>query len=212
MSFIRDDFHQILLDPTKPEANPVVPSVPPYFQPIVVDPQFVYGMLVEQEENNRTEGYVRLVSNDPTVPPQIVFDYLSDPLDMQDWLNAMNNIVLPTMLDLIPSGFFMNLLYPAPADILKPGITSFTSMADVDQGRLQTFLKKGVGGHHSGGTCKMGVASDPLAVVDQKGRVYGVKNLRVCDNSIIPISIHWPNITLYPIAEKIARDILSSHD
>ena len=106
----------------------------------------------------------------------------------------------------------MNLLYPAPSDILKPGIISFTSMADVDQGRLQAFLKQGVGGHHSGGTCKMGAPSDPLAVVDQQGRVYGVKNLRVCDNSIIPITTHWPNITLYPIAEKIAKNILRSHD
>ena len=85
-------------------------------------------------------------------------------------------------------------------------------MADVDQGRLQAFLKQGVGGHHSGGTCKMGAPSDPLAVVDQQGRVYGVKNLRVCDNSIIPITTHWPNITLYPIAEKIAKNILRSHD
>jgi len=57
----------------------------------------------------------------------------------------------------------------------------------------------------------MGLACDPLAVVDQKGRVHGLKNLRVCDNSILPISIHWPNGTLYVIGEKIAQDILEHY-
>jgi choline dehydrogenase len=209
--FVRNDFSNILLDPTQAGANPVMPSTPPYFQPIIVDPNFVMGVVVEQEENNRTEGYVKLVSSDPTVPPKIVFNYLENPQDLQDWLDIMNNTVLPTMLALQPSGFFKNLLYPGPADILKPGIINFTSMADVDQDRLTTFLKNHVGGHHAGGTCKMGVASDPLAVVDQKGRVYGVKGLRVCDNSIIPVSIYWPNGTLYVVGEKIAADILASH-
>ena len=212
VSFTRENFSNILLDPTQPCANPVVPCSPPYFQPIIVDPQFMYGVLVEQEEHNRTEGYVELVSNDPTVPPKIVFNYLQDPQDLQDWMNVMKNTVLPTMLALQPSGFFQNLLYPGPEDILKPGIINFTSMADVDDDRLATFLQAGTGGHHAGGTCKMGVDTDPLSVVDQKGRVYGVKNLRVCDASIFPVSLYWPNITLYTIAEKIASDILAAHD
>ncbi|MBS0649127.1 MAG: GMC family oxidoreductase N-terminal domain-containing protein [Verrucomicrobia bacterium] len=210
-SYVRNDFNNILLDPTQACANPVVPCTPPYFQPIIVDPNSIMSMLIEQEENNRTEGYVKLVSDDPTVPPKIVFNYLQDPQDLQDWLDIMNNTVLPMMLALQPSGYFLNLLYPAPADILVPGVTNFTSMADVDQARLTSFLKTHVGGHHAGGTCKMGISSDPLAVVDQKGRVYGIKGLRVCDNSIIPVTVYWPNGTLYVMGEKIAADILSAH-
>ncbi len=208
----RDDFTRILLDPTKTCANPVVPCSPPYFEPIMVNPQFVLGAEMEQDEDNRTEGYVRLASNDPTKPPIIVYDFLSNPLDLQDWMDAMKNVVLPTLLDLKPSGFFQNLLYPGPADILKPGIIDFTSMADVDDARLAAFLKTAVGGHHAGGTCKMGLETDPLAVVNQQGQVYGIKHLRVCDNSILPVTIYWPNITLYTIAEKIASDILAAHD
>ncbi len=209
-SYVRNDFSNILMDPTQYCTNPT-PSTPPCFLPIIVNPANIIGMIIEQEEDNRTEGYLKLVSKDPTAPPKIVFNYLQDPNDLQDWLDIMNTTVLPLMLSLRPSGYFTNLLWPAPSDILNPGETTFTDMSQVNQDRLTTFLLNSVGGHHAGGTCKMGIASDPLAVVDQKGKVYGFKGLRVCDNSILPISIYWPNGTVYVIAEKIAQDILAAH-
>jgi choline dehydrogenase-like flavoprotein len=216
--YLRESFNNILLDPVAnltpgPTFNdPNPPTGNPTFTPIMRSPTKILGCICEQEEHNRSEGYVQLVSKDPTVPPKIVMNYLSDPNDVQDWMNVMNNQVLPLMLALKPSGFFTNLLYPSAFDILKPGIRSFNTMADVDQGRLLNFLKNEVGGHHAGGTCKMGIESDPLAVVDQKGQVYGVKNLRICDNSILPVSIYWPNGTLYVIGEKISADILSKYE
>ncbi|PYH40696.1 GMC family oxidoreductase [Aspergillus saccharolyticus JOP 1030-1] len=39
---------------------------------------------------------------------------------------------------------------------------------------------------HAAGTCKMGVASDEMAVVDPQARVYGVQGLRVVDASAFP--------------------------
>lgn len=108
-------------------------------------------------------------------------------------------------------GYFQNLLYPAPHDILVPGATTF-SLANIDQGRLETFLKNSVGGHHAMGTCKMGLASDPLAVVDQHGAVHGIKNLYIADMSVVPVSVRWPNDTCYVIAEKIANDILVAYN
>lgn len=212
-SFGRNDFSNILLNPNPSigSSNPVNGS--PTFEPIIINFTHAVGMLVEQEENNRTEGYLQLVSKDPTVPPKIIFNYLQDPQDLQDWKDIMNNTVFPMMLALKNStpSYFTNLLYPAPVDVLKPGIQTFTALDQIDQGRLENFLKKNVGGHHAGGTCKMGVATDPLAVVDQKGLVYGVKGLRVCDNSILPLSIYWPNGTLYVVGEKISADILAKY-
>ena len=94
-------------------------------------------------------------------------------------------------------------------DILYDGITDFTSLDQIDINKLENWLNKRIGGHHGGGTCKMALPSDPLGVVGQTGKVYGIEGLRVCDMSIVPISIRWPNSNVYPIAEKIAFSILN---
>jgi choline dehydrogenase len=36
------------------------------------------------------------------------------------------------------------------------------------------------------GTCRMGPKSDPTAVVDNNLKIYGLKNIRVVDASIMP--------------------------
>lgn len=42
--------------------------------------------------------------------------------------------------------------------------------------------------HHSTATCAMGKIGDPDAVVDSKGRVFGVEGLRVVDGSSLPFT------------------------
>ncbi|KAF2131229.1 GMC oxidoreductase [Dothidotthia symphoricarpi CBS 119687] len=62
---------------------------------------------------------------------------------------------------------------------------------------------------HASSTCAMGKAGEAGAVVDSKARVFGVKRLRVVDNSIIPFSLPGhPTSSVYMLAEKIAEDIL----
>ena len=59
--------------------------------------------------------------------------------------------------------------------------------------------------HHGIGTCKMGPASDPTAVVDQRLRVHGVANLRIADASILPTIPHAPtNLACMMIGERLA--------
>ena len=58
---------------------------------------------------------------------------------------------------------------------------------------------------HISGTCKMGPASDPLAVVDQHCRVHGLAGLRVADASVMPDVIRAnTNATTIMIAERVA--------
>lgn len=56
----------------------------------------------------------------------------------------------------------------------------------------------------------MGVASDPTAVVDNRGRVFGVAGLRVVDASAAPLlPPGHPQSWIYALAEKISSHILN---
>ena len=60
-------------------------------------------------------------------------------------------------------------------------------------------------GMHLAGTCKMGPASDPMAVVDQYGKIRGIQGLRVADASIMPDCVRAnTNVTTMMIGERIA--------
>ena len=51
----------------------------------------------------------------------------------------------------------------------------------------------------------MGPATDPMAVVDQQGRVHGLQGLRVADASIMPNCVRAnTNCTTMMIGERIA--------
>lgn len=59
--------------------------------------------------------------------------------------------------------------------------------------------------YHHCGTCKMGPAHDPEAVVDPRLRVYGIRGLRVVDASIMPhVPAAHTNAPTMMIAEKAA--------
>jgi len=63
---------------------------------------------------------------------------------------------------------------------------------------------------HPVGTCKIGRADDPMAVVDRACRVYGVGNLRVVDASVMPrIPSANTNLPTVMIAER-AADLIRS--
>ena len=71
--------------------------------------------------------------------------------------------------------------------------------------RLDLLAGRAITVHHPAGTCRMGPASDAMAVTDSVGRVHGLQHLRVIDASLMPDlpsgNINAPTIMM---AEKIA--------
>jgi choline dehydrogenase/4-pyridoxate dehydrogenase len=62
--------------------------------------------------------------------------------------------------------------------------------------------------HHPAGTCRMGTASDPMAVVDPELRVHGTEGLRVVDASVFPDLVGGNiNAAVLMIAER-ASDLI----
>jgi 5-(hydroxymethyl)furfural/furfural oxidase len=105
-------------------------------------------------------------------------------------------------------GLIMDSPAPVRRAILKTFMLGGSSMADIlaDDATLDAFTLKNVFGiWHPSGTCRMGRAEDPLAVVDPAGKVIGMENLYVCDASVMPcLPTANTNIPTIMIAEKMS--------
>ncbi len=113
--------------------------------------------------------------------------------------NAVQLQMLSTLLDY--AGQFRSLIVHT---IITLGI-NLDKLLACDEG-LTDFISNSVTGvWHASGTCRMGAATDPMAVTDGAGRVYGVSGLRVCDSSIMPsIPRANTNMPTLMLAERMA--------
>jgi choline dehydrogenase len=144
---------------------------------------------------SKSRGSVTLRSGNPTDAPVIRFNYMSDPSDWEDFR---------TCIRLTREIFGQEAFKPYLKAELQPGPKVQTDT------ELDDFLREHVeSAYHPCGTCRMGRASDPLAVVDPECRVIGVEGLRVADSSIFPQvtngNLNGPSIMT---GEKAADHIL----
>lgn len=95
--------------------------------------------------------------------------------------------------------------HPAFKNILGPRVAPTDADLASDDA-LDGWLRREITHtHHLSGTCKMGPSTDPLAVVDQTGRVHGLEGLRVADAAIMPDCIRAnTNATCMMIGERMA--------
>ncbi|MGD0557697.1 MAG: choline dehydrogenase [Streptosporangiaceae bacterium] len=145
-----------------------------------------------------SRGTVKLMSADPRIKPALRFNYLSSPTDRREWTEAIavaRDILTQHAFDEFSTGE------------LSPGPTVKTDEEVLDWVRrdAETAL-------HPSCTCKMGPASDPLAVTDPATmRVHGLDRLRIVDASVMP---YVTNGNIYaPVmmtAEKAADLILGN--
>jgi len=137
-------------------------------------------------------GELRLVSNDPHVPPFLDYRYLEDERDLK------------RMREMVRLAIKLS-EHPAFEPIIESRIEPTEEEAASDEALDVYILREISTGQHSSGTCKMGPASDPMAVVDQYGKVHGLQSLRVVDASIMPDCIRAnTNVTTMMIGERIS--------
>jgi choline dehydrogenase len=142
--------------------------------------------------NPGSRGHVRIRSADPAQAPAIAPNYLSTP---QDRAVAAQSLRVTRRIVAQPA------LAPYRPEEWKPG-PQYES--DEDLARLAGDIATTI--FHPVGTCKMGPADDPAAVVDTRLRVHGVQSLRVVDASVMPtITSGNTNSPTLMIAERAAE-------
>ncbi|ESR24842.1 choline dehydrogenase [Lutibaculum baratangense] len=144
---------------------------------------------------SKSRGHVALTSPEPEAAPEILFNYMSH---AEDWEDFRACIRLTREI----------LRQPAMKDYLGREIMPGPDATDDEA--LDEFVREEVeSAYHPCGTCRMGAAEDPLAVVDPECRVIGVEGLRVVDSSIFPRitngNLNAPSIM---VGEKAADHIL----
>jgi len=144
-----------------------------------------------------SRGAVRIRSASPDEAPSIAPNYLSTEEDRQVAADAIRTtrrlMKQPALAPYRPEEFL-----PGP------------SVGDGDASLAKAAGDIGTTIFHPVGTAKMGAASDPMAVVDERLRFYGIDRLRVADASVMPtITSGNTNTPTAMIAEKAASMILA---
>ena len=144
-------------------------------------------------------GRLHLTTADPEVDPEIDFHLLSDDRDFIQLRDGVRRL-------------FDLARHPAMAAIIETvhvGASGLKPDDFTDDAQLGQWIMAECGEFwHACGTCRMGAANDPQAVVDLECRVIGIEGLRIVDASIIPeIPRANTNLTTIMIAEHVAAKL-----
>ena len=136
-------------------------------------------------------GEMKLASTDPKVQPTLDFNYFEEEIDLRRMREAVR-LCLKLGEQEEFKGILGARIMPTDADLQS------------DDALDDWIMQNVATGDHISCTCKMGPATDPMAVVDQYGKVHGLERLRVVDASIMP---NCPranlNVTTMMIGERI---------
>ncbi len=144
---------------------------------------------------SKSRGSVRLASADPAAKPRLRFNYMSHP---DDWTEMRACVRLTREI------FAQSAFDRFRGDELQPGAGVVTDE------QIDAFIAAKVeSAYHPTGTCRMGRADDPLAVVDPQTRVIRLDGLHVIDSSIMPsLTTGNLNAPTIMIGEKGADHVL----
>ena len=182
----------------KSDPSYETPNIQYHVQPLTLDkfgePLHTFPAFTASVCNLRPEsrGTIRLKSADPYASPSIRPNYLSAERDKQVAAQAVrytrNIVSQPALAKYKPEEFKPGLELETQEDLVRAA------------GDISSTI------FHPIGTCKMG--DDPMAVVDTRLRVHGLRGLRVVDASVMPtITSGNTNSPTLMIAEKAAEMI-----
>ena len=156
----------------------------------------VFTWAILKGHTNNASGCVTLRSNDPRDTPEINFHYFTESVNAGEDLESLVSGV-ETVRNIIRRCGDLVVEEVVPG----PKVRS--------QEEIGNFVKDQAWGHHASCTCKMGPATDDMAVVDSRFRVHGTQNLRVVDASVFPkIPGFFIVSSVYMISEK-ASDVIA---
>ncbi|MFN3260789.1 MAG: choline dehydrogenase [Pikeienuella sp.] len=122
---------------------------------------------------SRSRGAVTLRSSEPKAAPVIRFNYMSHE---EDWAEFRHCVRLTREVIAQP-----------PFDRWRGKEIQPGAGVETDE-EIDSFIRDHAeSAYHPCGTCRIGRADDPLAVVDPSLRVIGVDRLRVADSSVFPV-------------------------
>jgi choline dehydrogenase-like flavoprotein len=161
--------------------------------PMIVDGNYVTVVAMLAHPFSRGSCHI---SPDPSHHPEIKFNYLSHPLDTE---------IMARHLRLIERLFQQ----PTFASMTKPDAKRLPRSFPYPISSLEDAKKilpiNSATNYHPSSTCSM-MREDIGGVVDERLRVYGTKNVRVCDASILPMIPRGNILTaVYAFAEKAAE-------
>ena len=140
-----------------------------------------------------SRGTVRLRSLDPAAAPRIAPNYLATPEDQRVAADAIR-VTRRLMAQSALARFSPQEHLPGP------------SVGDDEASLARAAGDIGTTIFHPVGTARMGLPSDPAAVVDERLRAVGLERLRVIDASVMPtITSGNTNTPTIMIAERGAR-------
>jgi choline dehydrogenase len=141
-----------------------------------------------------SRGSVTLRSKDPGEAPRILFNYMSQTSDWEEFRRAIR-LTREIFATEPMAGFVDHEIQPGEAQ----------TDAELDA----VIREHAESAYHPCGTARMGRRDDPMAVVDPETRVIGVEGLRLADSSVFPLipngNLNAPSIM---VGEKAADHIL----
>jgi choline dehydrogenase len=163
---------------TRSSPEHVTPNIEYHVQPLTLDkfgePLHRFPAFTASVCNLRptSRGHIRIKTADFRDAPEIQLNYLSTAEDQRvaaDSLRLTRRIVqAPALARYSPDEFLPGPKVQSDAELVRAA------------GDIGTTI------FHPIGTCKMGRADDPAAVVDSRLRLRGIERLRVVDASIMP--------------------------